>query len=125
MLPHEAATAPRQGTRQAKAVRHFPWDANICRAQGVKPDTLYQWRKRHPDDNRPTVEIVAEIAERTRREKLTKQRKAACKAIGIKWSTVRSRMRRHGMTFDEALAMPVMTKSEIGKYRASLLRGGV
>ena len=35
-----------------------------------------------------------------------------CEAAGFGGSTIRQRMEKYGMTFDEALAMPKMTRQE-------------
>ena len=120
LSPEEAATRPKR--RDCPVVHHGQTLASIAKAAGITAVSLYKHLDRHPD-GRPAEVIAAEIAERQAQRQVNKERKAECERRGIGWDTVRARMKREGISFEEAVARPVMSRVEMGHANAHHLRG--
>jgi len=116
LSPQEAATRP---PRRSFATTPDPNSRRQrCLAAGLSDSAVATWRRRHPEDLRSDDEVIQTIVEHKRQADEREQQRDACAAKGLSYDTIRSRMVREGISFEEALARPIATPQEIGRANA-------
>jgi len=120
MSPQEAATRP---LRPSYAPPPDPSSlAERCRAAGISDTTVHKWRARHPDCQLTDDEIIqASVARKAAAEERNRQ-KERCAEKRVSYDTIRARMAREGLTFEEALERPLISRQAHGRAQRHHLK---